>query len=177
MVEAADHAPEGPRGRDDGVALAPEGVDLGRAGGLGEGDFAVAELAREGRVDGVGADAEGRLDLDGDVVPLRPLGRRGTLGEEKGLGEEEARIGEGEADAPAAGALGGHRHVVPVGGEVGLRLLRVVDDLAAEDVGAADVGAHEGASWAHGPRNDEGEVEDVTRAAEDSAPGRRRLLE
>ena len=47
---------------------------------------------------------------------------------------------------PAAGAVGFHRDIVPVSRQIGLGLVGVVDDFTAENMRAADVGAHEGAA-------------------------------
>lgn len=114
MIELGDEVSKLARARNDFVAGRLQLNDSRTVGSVLRSMGAIGtELADKGRVDGRGAGVAGRLHLDHNVVALGPARRllldRFSLREKEGLGLEAARLQQGQGEAVAVLAQGGHR--------------------------------------------------------------------
>ena len=147
-VQFADQIAEGPRRRNDRVAVPVQGRDAFAAGRvrLKAAALVGAELAHEGIVNDVGGTGFGRGDVDHGVVAGGPDRFAGAGVQEKTLGLKMAHLAKRQGYPESAR---GHRlqgDVKPVARERRKIAGDGVDNLAAGDVGMPDIGSHPGAA-------------------------------
>ena len=131
VVEVTRQRTEGAARRDDGVARLVQRLLFVREGGGREGrGHDGAELAREGRVDGVVGHRVRGGHLDDGVLTVRPLRDRRVVGDETDLARKDTHLQKRDAHAPFSAPTGLHRDVVPIVAADQSRLIHVRQHLA-----------------------------------------------
>ena len=138
MIEMCRETPERPGGRNDRVARLVERLDRLRQRGGNLPVAVSAELPHERRIHRVPADCGGRLDLDPEILPRRPLDGRPARRDETAFRLEHTDFDQRQRQGKHPVSRRVHLDIVPLHAEQGAPFFVEFDEFAPTDCGPPD---------------------------------------